>query len=82
MAKRNLSPVYLNGEVYKGAGQKLPKRYRCKSRKRYIKLLMSEGLGRELAREIAEADRVFYGSYERAWKTNCINRENHGIICC
>ena len=77
--KRRLAPVYLNGQIYDSADIKLPKHYRCKSRKRYIKLLMGEGIGRDWAKEAACIDLVWYGSYERAWRNKCLNKENPGV---
>lgn len=47
MKTKKLVPLYLNGAVYTGDGKSLPKHYRCKSRKRYIKLMMGGGIGRD-----------------------------------
>lgn len=76
MKTKKLVPLYLNGAVYTGDGKSLPKHYRCKSRKRYIKLMMGGGIGRDQAKALAEIDLVWHGSYKRAWEARCINKEN------
>lgn len=77
--KKRLAPVCLNGQIYDSADIKLPKNYRCKSRKLYIKLLMGGDIGRDWAKALAELDLVWHGSYKRVWKARCINRENPGV---
>lgn len=45
---------------------KIPKRWRCKSRKRFIKLMMSEGMSRNNAEWLADFTRGLM-SYKEAW---------------
>lgn len=45
---------------------KIPKRWRCRSRKRFIKLMMSEGVSRNNAEWLADFTRKMM-SYEEAW---------------
>ena len=49
---------------------KYGKHLRCKSRKRFIKLLMSKGVQRNIANKVALFVRVIrYESYDIAWRT-------------
>lgn len=45
---------------------KVPKRWRCRSRKRFIKLMMSEGVSRNTAERMADFVRGWM-PYGRAW---------------
>lgn len=45
----------------------IPKRHRCKTRKRFIKLLMADGISRNSANELAWLVRHFYRSYWDAY---------------
>ena len=46
---------------------KIPKRWRCKSRKRFIKLMMSEGISRNYAERLADLVRGWM-PYREAWR--------------
>lgn len=46
---------------------KPPKRWRCRSRKRFIKLMMSEGINRNYAEWLADFVRAFM-PYGEAWR--------------
>ena len=46
---------------------KAPKRWRCKSRKRFIKLMMSEGISRNYAEQLADYVRGWM-PYGKAWR--------------
>ena len=46
---------------------KMPKRWRCRSRKRFIKLVMSEGIGRNYAERLADFVRGWM-PYREAWR--------------
>lgn len=46
---------------------KTPKRWRCRSRKRFIKLMMSEGIGRNYAELLADFVRGWM-PYREAWR--------------
>ena len=46
---------------------KIPKRWRCQSRKRFIKLMMSEGIGRNYAERLADFVRGWM-PYGEAWR--------------
>ena len=46
---------------------KTPKRWRCRSRKRFIKLVMSEGVSRNKAEWLERAVRMMRMSYNEAW---------------
>lgn len=50
---------------------KTPKRWRCRSRKRFIKLVMSEGVSRNYAEWLAYFTRKWLQvSYGEAWRNN------------
>ena len=51
---------------------KTPKRWRCRGRKRFIKLMMSEGLSRNYAEWLADFVRTLM-PYKEAWR-NCCSR--------
>ena len=46
---------------------KTPKRWRCRSRKRFIKLMMSEGISRNYAERLADLVRGWM-PYREAWR--------------
>ena len=46
---------------------KTPRRWRCRSRKRFIKLVMSEGIGRNYAERLADFVRGWM-PYREAWR--------------
>ena len=46
---------------------KAPKRWRCKNRKRFIKLMMSEGISRNYAERLADFVRGWM-PYGKAWR--------------
>ena len=46
---------------------KAPKRWRCKNRKRFIKLMMSEGISRNYAERLADIVRGWM-PYGKAWR--------------
>lgn len=46
---------------------KAPKRWRCRSRKRFIKLVMSEGISRNRAERLADFARALM-PYREAWR--------------
>lgn len=46
---------------------KTPRRWRCRSRKRFIKLMMSEGIGRNYAERLADFVRGWM-PYREAWR--------------
>ena len=46
---------------------KTPKRWRCKNRKRFIKLMMSEGISRNYAERLADFVRGWM-PYGKAWR--------------
>lgn len=46
---------------------KIPKRWRCRSRKRFIKLIMSEGISRNYAERLADFVRGWM-PYREAWR--------------
>ena len=48
---------------------KTPKRWRCGSRKRFIKLMMSEGIGRNSAEWLADFTRTLM-PYGEAWRNH------------
>jgi len=48
---------------------KIPKRRHCTNRKRFIKLIMSKGYGRNYAAYIAEQARRAGIPYQEAWQT-------------
>ena len=48
---------------------KTPKRWRCRSRKRYIKLMMSEGITRNYAERLADFTRKLM-PYGEAWRNH------------
>lgn len=48
---------------------KMPKRWRCKSRKRFIKLLMSKGISRNEAESVARVARIAGVPYEELWRS-------------
>ncbi len=73
---KKLNPSYLNGELFRGDIRGLPKHYHCKGRKRYVKLLMGEGISRHWANEYASLDVIWYNSYSKAWTLRCLNKEN------
>ena len=52
---------------------KIPKRWRCKSRKRFIKLMMSEGISRNNAERIVDFTRGLM-SYREAWSNYLLHR--------
>ena len=52
---------------------KIHKSWRCKSRKRFTKLLMSKGIDRNNANEIVEIVRQSGLSYSDAWFRLCVN---------
>lgn len=52
---------------------KLPKRWRCGSRKRYIKLMMSEGLSRNYAERLAYFVRMVM-PYREAWRNHLLHK--------
>ena len=62
--KKDLGRAY---EVSCTFHTKIPKHLRCKSRKRYIKLLMSKGESREMAVFLADFVRDCGYSYADAW---------------
>lgn len=78
MTTKKIAPVYLDGKIYNSTTTNPSKHYRCKSRKRYIKLLMGEGVERNFAEAFADIIRAFDDSYQRAWMLRCLNRENSG----
>ncbi len=45
------------------------KNWRCRSRKRFIKLLMSKGISRNLAGSVAKVARIAGVSYEELWQS-------------
>ena len=49
---------------------KTPKRWRCGSRKRFIKLLMSKGISRNQAGSVARAARIADVQYRELWQTD------------
>lgn len=52
---------------------KTPKRWRCGSRKRYIKLIMSEGLSRNYAERLAYFVRMVV-PYREAWRNHLLHK--------
>lgn len=48
---------------------KTPKSWRCRSRKRFIKLLMSKGIGRNQAASVARAARIAGVPYGELWRS-------------
>ena len=52
---------------------KTPKRWRCRSRKRYIKLLMSEGVRRKRAKILAYFVQARM-SYGEAWRNRLLHK--------
>ena len=53
---------------------KMPKRWYCRSRKRFIKLMMSEGISRNHAKLLAYAVQVMRMSYKEAWRNYLLGR--------
>lgn len=49
---------------------KTPKHWRCRGRKRFIKLMMSEGISRNYANWLAEFTRTLM-PYKEAWRSCC-----------
>lgn len=48
---------------------KMPKHWRCKSRRRFIKLLMSKGISRNQAERVAGAARAAGVPYGELWRS-------------
>lgn len=48
---------------------KTPKRWRCQSRKRFIKLLMSKGISRNQAGSVARVARIAGVPYGELWRS-------------
>ena len=48
---------------------KMPKRWRCRSRKRFIKLLMSKGISRNQAGSVARLARIAGVPYGELWRS-------------
>lgn len=48
---------------------KTPKRWRCQSRKRFIKLLMSKGISRKQAGSVARVARIAGVPYGELWRS-------------
>lgn len=48
---------------------KAPKRWRCKSRRRFIKLLMSYGISRNRAESMAKVARIAGIPYRELWRS-------------
>ena len=48
---------------------KTPKRWRCRGRKRFIKLLMSKGISRNQARSVAGVARIAGVPYGELWRS-------------
>lgn len=59
-------PITLTGYFY------TPKRWRCRSRKRFIKLVMSEGISRNSAEWLADFTRKMRTSYGEAWRNHLL----------
>ena len=57
---------------------KEPKRWRCGSRKRYIKLMMSEGITRNYAERLADFTRMLMLSYREAWRNHLQHKVQKG----
>lgn len=53
---------------------KIPKRWRCRGRKRFIKLMMSEGISRNCAEWLADFVRGMM-SYGEAWGNYLLHKE-------
>ena len=55
----------------------IPKHWRCRSRKRFIKLVMSEGMSRNYAEKLADFTRTLM-PYGEAWRTRLIAKKWRG----
>ena len=57
---------------------KTPKRWRCRSRKRFIKLMMSEGISRNYAERLAHFTQMVMPSYGEAWRNHFLRKLRTG----
>jgi len=52
---------------------KTPKRWRCRGRKRFVKLMMSEGITRNYAERLADFTRMLM-PYGEAWRNHILHK--------